>query len=208
MFPTNHARALILIVETPSIRRRDTAVRTRITERAAQRIVGISKRTGTCRTKRKSGATTMPSALTRARDIPSRLRSSSVSSSPIAVRPPSRESFLTCLSRRPRSATGVRGRLTRSPGTADRRSVRVSASWAVQDAEAIAVTLLGRNADAPSCVPRRRSVEQPLQPPHRPLAAPVRATGAGRASPAGPGGGRSQGEALPARRIRIIQSWL
>jgi len=40
MFPTNHARALILIVETPSIRRRDTAVRTRITERAAQRIVG------------------------------------------------------------------------------------------------------------------------------------------------------------------------
>lgn len=39
-FLTNHARVLILIAETPSIRLRDIAARVGITERAAQRIVG------------------------------------------------------------------------------------------------------------------------------------------------------------------------
>ena len=39
-FLTNHARVLILIAETPSIRIRDIAARIGITERAAQRIVG------------------------------------------------------------------------------------------------------------------------------------------------------------------------
>lgn len=39
-FLTNHARVLILIAETPSIRLRDVAARIGITERAAQRIVG------------------------------------------------------------------------------------------------------------------------------------------------------------------------
>jgi DNA-binding MarR family transcriptional regulator len=38
-FLTNHARVLILIAETPSIRLRDIAARIGITERAAQRIV-------------------------------------------------------------------------------------------------------------------------------------------------------------------------
>ena len=39
-FLTNHARVLILIAQTPSIRLRDIAARIGITERAAQRIVG------------------------------------------------------------------------------------------------------------------------------------------------------------------------
>ena len=38
-FLTNHARALILIAETPGIRLREIAARIGITERAAQRIV-------------------------------------------------------------------------------------------------------------------------------------------------------------------------
>ena len=39
-FLTNHARVLIMIAETPTIRLRDIAAQIGITERATQRIVG------------------------------------------------------------------------------------------------------------------------------------------------------------------------